>query len=69
LAKTQAEGGTAAEMINRVHLFVSSVVFPDEAGTIWQLCSLRRQKQNITYPHMTEICGYSLVTVFLMKVR
>jgi hypothetical protein len=30
---------------------------------------LRRQKQNIIYPHVTEICGYSLVTVFLVKVR
>jgi hypothetical protein len=27
------------------------------------------ENKNIIYPHMTEICGYSLVTVFLMKVR
>ena len=27
------------------------------------------RNKNIIYPHMTEICGYSLVTVFLMKVR
>ena len=36
-----------------LYLFVSSVVFPGEAGTFWQLCSLSRQKQNTIYLHMT----------------